>query len=74
MEEMRFRMANYDGGLPSHSTPEPKGKLVLTPSGTWALEFAGGFRKSAAWIRGGLCAAPLRGDRNGAGLVPCDYP
>jgi hypothetical protein len=51
MEEMRFKLANYDGGLPTHSTPEPKGSLVLTPNGTWALEFAGGFRKSAAWIR-----------------------
>jgi len=59
MEEMRFRMANYNGGLPTHSTPEPKGSLVLTPSGTWALEFAGGFRKSAAWIRADFVQHPF---------------
>ncbi len=67
MEEMRFRMANYDGGLPSHPTPEPKGRLVLTPSGTWALEFAGGFRKSAAWIRADFVQHPFEVTETGPG-------
>ena len=67
MEEMTFRMANYDGGLPSHSTPESKGRLVLTPSGTWALEFAGSFRKSATWIRAGFVRNPFEVTETGPG-------
>jgi len=59
MEEMTFRMANYDGGLPSHSTPESKGRLALTSSGTWVLEFVGGVRKSATWIRAGFARNPF---------------
>ena len=54
MDNIGFRITNYDGGLPSHSVPEAKGRLVLTPSGHWELHFAGGIGNSDTSTREGM--------------------
>lgn len=57
--ETKFKFANYDGGLRSHSTPEPSGTLILAPSGRWELHYAGGFGKRDRWIYGGIQRYPF---------------
>ncbi len=54
MHELGFRITNYDGGLPAHSTPEAKGRLVLRANGQWELHFAGGIGQLDTWICGAL--------------------
>ena len=36
-----FRIANYNGGLAVHLTPEERGTLTLPPANRWELRFAG---------------------------------
>jgi hypothetical protein len=58
MAQTKFRFANYDGGLRSHTTPEPKGTLVVK-GGKFELHYAGGFGKRDRWIYGGLARYPF---------------
>jgi len=57
--ETKFKFANYDGGMNSHPTPEPKGMLVFKPNGMWELHYAGGFGKRDRWIHGGITRYPF---------------
>lgn len=57
--ETKFKFANYDGGMKSHPTPEPKGTLVLKSNGMWELHYAGGFGKRDKWIHGGITRYPF---------------
>lgn len=40
VQPAKFRIANYDGGLSPHPSPEAKGDLTLNPDGKWYLVFA----------------------------------
>jgi hypothetical protein len=58
-KQMTFKWSNYDGGLPSHSKPEAKGKLVLVPGGKWELHYSGGLGRRDRWVHGGIQRYPF---------------
>jgi hypothetical protein len=55
----KFKFANYDGGLPSHATPEKGGTLVLAPNGRWALHYAASLGEGDRWIYGAIRRYPF---------------
>lgn len=58
--ESKFKMANYDGGLPWHPRPEKDGTLVLKPD-RWELHYVG----TAEWAYGGMARLPLEATSTG---------
>jgi hypothetical protein len=58
--ETKFKMANYDGGLPWHPTPEKDGTLVLKPD-LWELHYVG----TGEWAYGGIARLPLEATSTG---------
>ena len=82
MGEMGFRMANYDGGLALHPSPERKGRLVLKDSGEWELLFRRGrvhgglrrFKLEASASGPGSCHVSLRDTQDPAVGAAFDLP
>ena len=58
-KRVEFKMANYDGGLTFHSTPEARGKLVLVPGGKWELHYGGRLVLRDRWMHGSIQRYPF---------------
>lgn len=63
----KFRLINYDGGLPLHPRAEAKGTLVLTKAGRWELHWGGrGLNQNLGrFCYGGILRFPLEVESTG---------